>query len=167
MPCTIGLAAAFPGRRILPVLLPAHTREQEKKNRKYWCGSGGGLHCAREAMDMSGLASVQCVVIIIRRFASELQRSRGFVRVKENVTMPSHLMLANFHPGQKGWARNILFLIIQYHLVLANLSDQLKLGFTYIKNKHEEEDVSLTDDDQVALRGCLLELLVPLVQASV
>jgi hypothetical protein len=48
MSCTIGLAAAFPGRRILPVPLPAHTREQEKKNRKYWCSSGGGLHCARE-----------------------------------------------------------------------------------------------------------------------
>jgi hypothetical protein len=42
---------------------------------------------------------VRSVVIIIRRFASGLQRSRGFVRVKENVTMPSHLMLANFYLG--------------------------------------------------------------------
>ena len=49
MPCAIALAAAFPGRRTLPVPLPeaAHEREQEKKNRMYWYSCGGGLSSLR------------------------------------------------------------------------------------------------------------------------
>jgi hypothetical protein len=65
MPCAIAVAAAFPGRWILPMPLLARAREQEKKNRTYWYGGGGGgggLHRAREivnAMVTSGLPSVR------------------------------------------------------------------------------------------------------------
>jgi hypothetical protein len=77
------------------------------------------LRIVIKAMDMSGLARVRssCVhnkfhigTITIKRFCW------GRATAKGNVTVLSHLMLADFHPGQKGWARNIL-------LVLANLDD--------------------------------------------
>ncbi len=42
--------------------LPAHAREQEKKDRRYWYSVGEGLHCAWgfvKAMGVSGPASVR------------------------------------------------------------------------------------------------------------
>jgi hypothetical protein len=57
--------------------------------------------------------------------------------VKRNVTVLSHLVLGDFHLGQKGWAQSILFLIILYvckhQLVLANLGDHLKWEFTILE----------------------------------
>jgi hypothetical protein len=73
--------------------------------------------------------------------------------VKRNVTVLSHLVLADFHLGQKGWAQNILFLIILYvckHQLVEPWRSS-EVGIYYIRNKHKEGDVSLTDDDQVAL----------------
>ena len=49
-----------------------------------------------------------------------------------NVTELTHLVLANFHRAQKGGPG----ISSSYHglnLVLANLGDQLKLGFTILK----------------------------------
>jgi hypothetical protein len=106
MTCTIALAAAFSSRRVLPVLLLAHARGQEKKNRRYKY-SGGGLHCARQivkVMDVSGLASVRVCydhnkalrieTIMIKRFCW------GSVRVKGNVTELNLLTLCSLIPTQ-------------------------------------------------------------------
>ncbi len=80
----------------------------------------------------------------------------GSVSVKGNVTELTHLVLVNSHPAQKDGPET-LFLIYctsKHHFVLSSVGNQLKWWFTiFIKNKHKEEDGSLTDDDQALLNG--------------
>jgi hypothetical protein len=67
--------------------------------------------------------------------------------MRGNVT---HLVLADSHSTQKDGPGTpfLIYCTREHHLELANLGDQLKWGFsTILKNKHREEDGSLTDDD--------------------
>jgi hypothetical protein len=71
MLCVTALAAAFPGRRVLPVPLPAHARGQEKKNRRYKYSGRSSLHLGG-CKSYERVRSCACVMILIRCFASEL-----------------------------------------------------------------------------------------------